>query len=66
MTRGACDAEVVLPLTRGEARALLALAGKGRVLLDVDPDFLRAPGRRDAGRRAVRRLRLALALGDPE
>lgn len=59
------EAEVVLPLSRAEAKALLALAGRGRVLLDVDPTFLRQPHRREAGRRAVQRLRLTIALGDP-
>lgn len=49
-----------LPLTAREARALLALAAKGRVLLDVDPRFLPRREDRAAGRAAVARLRAAL------
>lgn len=57
--------EIVLPLTRAEAKALLALAGKGRVLMDVDRSFLRQPTQRDAGRRALKRLRDTVATGAP-
>lgn len=42
---------------------LLSLARKGRVLLDVDPNFLRAPGQRGSARSAVNRLRLTLESG---
>lgn len=51
------DAPLHLPLTRGEASALLSLADLGRVYLDVDPRALAAPGQRDSARRAMRRLR---------
>ena len=57
--------EVLLPLTRAEANALLSLARKGRVLLDVDKAFLRHPDQRAAGRRAVDRLRLTLEATAP-
>ena len=46
-----------LPLTLGEARALLALAEAGRTALTFDSQLLRGPGQRDAGRRALARLR---------
>jgi len=58
-------AEVLLPLTRAEAHALLSLARKGRVLLDVDKSFLARPDQRAAGRRAVDRLRLTITAGAP-
>ena len=54
---------ILLRLTRPEATALLSLARKGRVLLDVDPNFLRAPGQRGSARSAVNRLRLTLESG---
>ena len=46
-----------LPLSRGEAAGLLALADFGRAALDADPRLLRAPGQRAAAARALRRLR---------
>lgn len=58
-------AEVFLPLTRAEAHALLSLARKGRVLLDVDRAFLSRPDQRAAGQRAVNRLRLTIQSGAP-
>ena len=58
-------AEVLLPLTRAEAHALLSLARKGRVLLDVDRTFLRHPDQRAAARRAVDRLRLTIESTTP-
>lgn len=50
------DAPLLLPLSRGEASALLRLVDLGRVYLEVDPRALQAPGQRDNARRAVRRL----------
>ncbi len=50
---------VTLDLTPDEASALLALATKGRVFLDVDPAFLAAHARRRAARDAFMRLRMA-------
>ena len=58
-------AEVLLPLTRAEANALLSLARQGRVLLDVDPAFLGAPGQRECARRALTQLRLTISAGAP-
>lgn len=57
--------EVLLSLTRAEARALLSLARKGRVLLDVDRAFLPSPDQREAARRAVSRLNAQIETGAP-
>lgn len=48
---------ITLQLTPEQAAGLLALAAKGRVLLDVDPSFLAAHAKRQAAREGVRRLR---------
>jgi hypothetical protein len=47
-----------LPLTRAEARALLALAEAGRAALDADRRLLPSRDQREAARRTVGRLRI--------
>lgn len=62
---GVTPSDVHLTLSPSEAEALLALAVKGRVFLDVDPAFLAAHSRRLAARRAVARLRDQIRTGAP-
>lgn len=46
-----------LALTAGQLDALTKLAGKGRVLMDVDPNFLRRRDQREAARAVLSTLR---------
>ncbi len=51
---------VQIELTEQQARGLIALASRGRVLLDIDPLFLPRRDDRFAARQAVAHLRTAL------
>ena len=57
--------EILLPLTRSEARALLAVAREGLSAADVNPRLF-PEHRRDAALRAKRRLQTALHAGAPQ
>ena len=57
--------EILLPLTRSEAKALLAVAREGLSVADADRRLFREH-RRDAALRAKRRLQTALQAGTPQ
>lgn len=51
-----------LPLTAVQLDVLTKLAGKGRILMDVDTTFLRRPNQREAARAVLSALRRTNAL----
>lgn len=51
-----------LPLTAVQLDVLTKLAGKGRILMDVDTTFLRRPNQREAARVLLSALRRTNAL----